>query len=215
MRNVRPLAPMTRFALPLAACLSALSTAPPARADSQITVGLTIGAAGVGEPPARQQPLAAPQREFWGGTDFHLGLRSEWLFGRSRNSDFGVGPYVEILTHGFDEVQFGGGASGLIPVIDPFPLVLSFGAYGRKADDGYPVTPGLATQLFWGSRSYNFHGRYVLALGLVGQFRYGFGDNKETSIVVGAQIDVVAFSLPFLFLVNATRGGSRATDPVK
>src|SRR5262249_40369729 len=87
-----------------------------ARADVQGTAGRTIGAAGVGM-----------DRKIWDKTVFHMGLHADVLFGRSRTTDFGLGPYVELLTHGLDEVQFGGGVSGLLPVLDPFPLVLSVG----------------------------------------------------------------------------------------
>ena len=72
-----------------------------------------------------------------------------------------------------------------------------------------------APELFWGTRSYNFHSNYGLSAGLLGEFRYGLGDSRETSIVIAAQIDVVAISLPFLFLINAIRGGSKDAAPVK
>jgi hypothetical protein len=155
------------------------------------------------------------ERKIWDETVFHLGLRSDVLFGRSSTSDFGIGPYVEVSTHAFDEVQFGGGVSVLLPVIDYLPVVVSAGAYGRKGDDDFGVEPGLTGQLFWGSRSYNFHARYVMSIGLIGQMRYGLGESRETSIVIGAHLDVVAMSLPFLFLINAFRGGSSDTRNVE
>ncbi len=137
-----------------AAALGLLAHGTPARADPQVSVGLTIGAAGEGL-----------DYQFWKRrTAFHLGLHGDVLFGRRSTTDFGVGPYVEIMTHAFDEVQFGGGVSGLMPVIDSFPIVLSAGAYGRKGPEGFGVEPGVAGELFWGARSYNFHSRYA-ALG--------------------------------------------------
>jgi len=54
-----------------------------------------------------------------------------------------------------------------------------------------------------------------MTAGLIGQMRYGLGASKETSIVVGAQIDLVILSLPALFVINAIRGGSKDTDPVR
>lgn len=175
-----------------------------AQADPQASVGLTLGAAGVGL-----------DRKIWTGTDFHFGLHGDVLFGRSTPRDFGVGPYLEVLTHGFDEIQFGGGLSTLFPVLDPFPIVASVGAYARNGDDAFGLEPGLSGQLFFGSRSYNFHANYVMSAGLMAQLRYGLGASRETSIVVGAQIDLAILGLPLVFLVNAARGGSQATAPVR
>ncbi len=175
-----------------------------ARAEPQASVGLTVGAAGVGY-----------NRQIWDTTAFHLGVRGDVLFGRSSTRDFGIGPYAEVLTHAFNEIQFGGGVSGLIPVLDPFPLVLSVGAYGRKGDDAFSLEPGLTSALFFGSRSYNFHANYVMSVGLLAQMRYGLGPSKETSIVVGAQLDAMALALPFVFLFNALRGPSSETAPVR
>ncbi|MRG94573.1 hypothetical protein [Polyangium spumosum] len=173
-----------------------------ARAEPQGTAGLTIGVAGRGF-----------DRRIWDQTVFHLGLRGDVLFGRSKVTDFGFGPYAEVATHAFDEVQLGAGFSTLFPVLQALPIVASVGGYGRYAPlQG--VEPGVAGALFWGSRSYNFHANYVMAAGLLAQFRYGLGPSRETSIVVSAQLDLVALSLPFQILVNAFRG-SPATRPVK
>jgi hypothetical protein len=176
----------------------------PATAEPQATAGLTLGVAGSGV-----------HRELWSTTELHLGLRGDVLFGRSQNSDFGLGPYAEVLTLAFDEIQFGGGVSVLLPIFDYLPVVVSAGAYGRRGDDNFGLEPGLTGQLFWGSRSYNYHANYVLTGGLIGQMRYGLGPSRETSIVVGAQLDIVILSLPALFVINAIRGGSSDTDPVR
>ena len=181
-----------------------LASSAAAHADPQASVGLTVGAAGAGL-----------NRSIWQSTAFHLGIHGDVLFGRERNADFGIGPYAELLTNGFDEIQFGGGVSGLLPILDTFPLVLSVGGYGRAATGGFGLEPGLAAELFFGSRSYNFHAPYVMTAGLIGQMRYGLGPSRETSIVVGAQIDFAILSLPFVFLINAVRGGSPETDPVR
>ena len=179
-------------------------TAAPARAEPQASVGVTVGAAGEGL-----------DHQIWSErTAFHLGLHGDVLFGRSSTGDFGVGPYVEILSHAFDEVQFGGGVSGLLPILDTCPLVLSAGAYGRKGSDRFGLEPGLAAELFWGSRSYNFNSRYVLSGGLLTQMRYGLGPSHETSVVVAAQVDLGLLVLPVLFLVTAARGGSPETAPL-
>lgn len=175
----------------------------PARAEPQGNAGLTIGAAGRGY-----------ERRIWDETAFHLGVHGDLLFGRGAAGDFGVGPYVELFTHAFDEVQFGGGASLLVPVIEFLPVVVSGGVYGRHGDDAYGLEPGFTGQLFWGSRSYNFHANYAMAWGLVGQLRVGVGDSRETAIVIAAQLDLAAMALPFIFLIEAARGGSHDTDPV-
>jgi hypothetical protein len=180
-----------------------------ARADPQPTVGLTAGVAGTGY-----------DRHLWSSTAFHLGLHGDVMLGRSNNDDFGVGPYLEVLTNGFREIQFGGGISGLLPVTHSVPLVVSLGAYGRKGFDplplaSFPLEPGLTAQLFAGSRSYNYHADYEMTAGLMVQMRYGLGASRETSIVLGAQVDLAILSLPFAFLINAIRGGSPATAPVQ
>jgi hypothetical protein len=187
-----------------AALTALLLHAADARAEPQGNAALTIGVAGRGY-----------DREIWDETAFHLGVHGDLMLFREGASDFGVGPYVEVFTHAFDEVQFGGGASVLLPVTDFAPIVLSAGAYGRHGDDAFGLEPGFAGQLFWGSRSYNFHANYVMAAGLLGQFRMGVGDSRETSIIMAAHLDLAAMALPFIFLVEAARGGSRDTDPVE
>lgn len=194
----------TRAVVALAGALSVALHAAGAHADPQATVGLTLGAAGAGL-----------NRSIWQTTAFHLGIHGDVLFGRERNSDFGIGPYAEVLTNGFDEIQFGGGLSGLLPILDTFPLVVSAGAYGRQATGGYGLEPGIAGELFFGSRSFNFHAPYVMTAGLIGQMRYGLGPSRETSIIVGAQLDFAILTLPFVFLINAARGGSSETAPVR
>ena len=193
----------TPRALPAILAIALQLAAPNARADPQTTVGITIGPAG-----------RAFQHNFWDQTVLHLGARGDVLFGRSNVSSFGFGPYAEVATHAFDELQFGGGGTALLPIIDGFPLVASVGPYGRFTPTA-GIEPGIASSLFWGFRSFNHHGRYNMAGGLLAQFRYGLGASGETSIVIGAQLDVVALSLPAQLLINAIRGGSSETRPVK
>jgi len=195
---------MARLLAALLVVPALLAAAAPARAEPQGTAGLTVGAAGVGV-----------DRALWDATVFHLGLRGDVLFGRDANADFGVGPYAELLTHAFDELQLGGGASVLLPVLDSFPIVLSGGLYGKLGDDGFGFEPGVTGALFWGSRSYNFHARYVMSAGLLAEMRVGLGDSKETSVVVGAQLDLALMSIPVVFLINAVRGDSPEAAPVR
>jgi hypothetical protein len=118
------------------------------------------------------------------------------LFGRSRNADAAVGPYVDFTTAGFEDVRLGGGASLLLPANPYLPLVLSAGGYARKDDPGWE--PGVAGWLFLGSRSYNFHSSYGIAAGLLAGVQYGLGDSKETAIVISLQIDGQLLLIPFL-----------------
>lgn len=187
----------------LAGFLLTLGSAAKATATPQGTAALTLGAAGTGE-----------NRAIWDKTVFHLGFRGDLLLGRAKNTDFGIGPYAEMGTFGFNDFQIGGGVSALFPIIDPLPLVLSFGGYGRASND-WGVEPGLTGQLFWGSRSFNYHASYVMTAGLLTELRYGLGSSKETAILLGAQLDLAAMSLPFIFLAEAIRGGSTETAPVR
>jgi len=175
-----------------------------ANADPQGNAGLTLGVAGVGESGA-----------IGDHAEFHLGARGDILFARDQPSDFGLGPYAEIGTLGFDELHVGGGLSALLPVHPTFPIVLSGGAYGRYGDDGFGFEPGIAGSLFWGTRSYNFHTDYVMAAGLLVSYRASMGDSGQSALVVGAQLDAVVLSLPFVMLFDLIRGPSdeaRASD---
>ncbi len=192
-----------RQALASLVALPLVLTSIPSRADPQTTTGLTIGATGRGA-----------NHKFWDKTAFHLGVRSDVLFGRSNVTNFGFGPYAEFMTNAFDDAQLGVGGVALLPIIDGFPIVMSAGAYGRYSLR-YGIEPGVAGSIFWGARSFNYNGAYNMAGGLLAQFRYGLGPSGETAIIISAQLDVVALSLPIQFLINAIRGGSPDTRPVK
>ena len=70
---------------------------------------------------------------------------------------------------------------------------------------GFSWEPGLATTLFFGSRSYNFHSWYNLGLGIFVQARYGLGDAKQGELIFGAQIDFALLAYPFIFAYEAIR----------
>ena len=178
---------------PLLNALALAGLAPTtAWAEPQANAGLTLGVAGRGQ-----------ERAVWDQSVFHAGLRGDVLFGRTSSRTIGIGPYAEVLTHAFDEIQFGAGVSTLLPVLDTFPLVLSAGLYGRTGESAYGVNPGVAAALFWGSRSYNFHANYGMAGGLLAEMRLGLGDSRETAVVLAAQIDLALMAMPVVFLVNA------------
>lgn len=164
----------------------------PATAGPQISTGLTVGG-GASELRA-PSPIAA----------FHLGVRGELLFLRKRDGEWALGPYAELVTRNFDTLEVGGGLAVLVPVSELFPLVLSAGPHMR-ASERLGWQPGVATTLFFGSRSFNYHSVYGMAVGLFAQGRFGVGDSKQVDVLGGLQIDLQILALPFLYLVNAFR----------
>lgn len=186
----------------VAAC--AIGVPRSAHADPQGNVGLTIGGGAVGA-----------EGRFWDHAEFHMGLHGDVMFARDDPWDFGVGPYLEIGTFAFDEFQFGGGPTFHIPVHETWPLVASLGAFGRIGDDDFGLEPGLAAGLFWGSRSYNFHGDYIMAAGLSVGFRQVLGESRESTLLVAAHIDLLALGIPFVLLINALRGPTAEAEPLR
>jgi hypothetical protein len=167
----------------------------PAAAEPQLTTALTLGVAGRGD-----------RASLWSSTRLAAGVRGELLLGRDKDAAFGVGPYVEALTtSSFSDVQLGGGAALLIPVHSYLPLVLSAGAYaGHQRPWGWE--PGLAAELFWGTRGYNYHSLYALSAGVFAGGRYALGDSKEVTLVAGGRLDLELIAIPFIFIWSAIRG---------
>lgn len=181
-------------------------------APPQFGLGVTVGAAGV-----------AQEGRLWDETVMHLGARGDVLFGRDGPKGFGAGPYLEVLTHDFGELQAGGGASLLLPLTELFPIVLSAGGYlripwqddaGPLAGKSHGVEPGVAGTLFFGTRSFNFHNAYEITVGVLGQARFGLGESRETSFVVAAQLDLAALWVPVVFIVNGLQESPEA-QPLK
>ena len=134
---------------------------------------------------------------------FHLGGRADVLFLRARGSDMALGPYLDVATSSFRNLDAGGGAEWLVPMVaDEFPFVLSAGAFFRNGD-GRAWTPGVEGSLFFGSRSYNFHSVYGLAAGLFAQTRWVPSSPASVDLVFGVQIDAELIALPFLFVYEA------------
>jgi hypothetical protein len=176
---------------------SAIAAARSAQASPQLSSTLVIGAAGNGD-----------RSHLWSSTDLAAGLRGELLFGRGRDADFGIGPYVETLTTtGFSDVQLGAGATFLVPVHPYLPLTLSLGGYAGHRE-GIGWQPGLAGELFWGSHGYNYESFYALSAGIFTGVRYGVGDAHDVSLLVGARLDLEIVTLPFILAYNAIRGGN-------
>jgi hypothetical protein len=136
----------------------------------------------------------------WKTTRPCLALAADLLLGRERNGDFAVGPFVEVSTAGFWDVRLGGGASVLFPVHDDFPLVASAGLFAHELRSA-----ALGGTLFWGARSYNFHGKYGLALGVYAGATVDLDARRETLVVLGADVDAFFLAAPFLLLADAVR----------
>ncbi|MEZ4443492.1 MAG: hypothetical protein R3B72_30755 [Polyangiaceae bacterium] len=168
---------------------------PVAQAEPQANAGLIIGGAAAGTDGG-----------FFDRPEFHLGLRGDVIFGRTNPWSFGVGPYAEVGTFAFDELSVGTGASVHLPIHDSLPFVLSAGPFIRYGDDDFGVEPGISTSLFWGSRSYNFHESYIMAVGISVGYRATFTESKESALVIAAQLDLALLGLPVVALVNLIRG---------
>jgi hypothetical protein len=178
-----------RAAAALLPALAALAWAPGASASPEGRAGARASLCGVGD-----------DGRLWRRTRPCFAVTGDLLFGRERNGDFAFGPFLELSTAGFWDARFGGGGSLLIPVHDTFPLIASAGVFAHELR-----AAALGGTLFFGPRSYNFHGRYGLAFGLFAGASVDLGDRRETLVVVGADIDAFFLAAPFLLLHNALR----------
>lgn len=186
-----------RFRATAIVALGLGAVASDAHAEPQVNTGLIVGGAAAGVDGG-----------FFEQPEFVLGVKGDVMFLRDDPWDFGIGPYAELGTLAFDELQFGGGASVHLPIHETFPLVASVGPYARYGDDDFGLEPGVATALFWGSRSYNFHENYIMALGLSVGYRASFGESKESALLVTAHLDLALMGLPFVALVGLIAGPS-------
>ncbi len=164
-----------------------------ALADPQASVGLTLG--GVVE------NVIGPSGA---GGALHLGGRGSILFLRNRGADMAIGPYLDIATSGFQNLDLGAGAEWLIPVRDDLPVVLSAGGFLRDGD-ARSWAPGMEGTVFFGSRSYNFHSWYGLAAGLFAQSRWVPSSPATLDMVFGVQIDGELLALPSILLYQMLR----------
>jgi hypothetical protein len=160
-------------------------------ADPQASVGLTIGAAA--------ESVVGPAAT---AAAFHLGGRGSLLLLRNRGADMAIGPYVDVATENFHDVDLGGGAEWLLPVRDDLPVVLSAGAFLRDGE-GRAWSPGMEGTVFFGSRSYNFHSWYGLAAGIFAQARWVPAAPETMDLVFGLQIDGELLALPWIFIYEA------------
>jgi len=130
----------------------------------------------------------------WQKTGFCGSFRGDLLFGRDRNLDYALGPYLTFGTATFSDVRFGGGLSVLLPTLEgDFPIVLSAGALSRNGTD-----LRLSGEAFVGLRSHNFHGSYTMASGIVLGGDSVLSGGQGNTLYVGLQIDGLWLALPFI-----------------
>ncbi|MCC6525371.1 MAG: hypothetical protein IT373_22145 [Polyangiaceae bacterium] len=196
----------------LAALLATVAVATSARAAPQGNASVTIGGAAVGD-----------EGRFWDHAEFHLGLRGDVMLLREGPTDFGLGPYLELGTLGFDTLDAGGGLSVHLPVDDMLPLVASVGAYARlgatpedDAPDYFGAEPGIAASVFWGTRSYNYDADYVVTwVGLLVGYRQSFGPAKESALFLAAQFDLTLIGTPLVLLGQLAAGPSAEAETIE
>lgn len=172
----------------------------PAVAALVISFAGTANATPQGHVALRTSVCGAGDDSLWQETRWCNGVAGDLLFGRSRNRDFGLGPYVEISSAGFWDARYGGGLSALFPVTSDLPLVLSLGAFGHETD-----SLALGSTLFFGLRSHNFHGSYNFATGFVASGYRDLGGEHSTLVTVGLELDALLLAMPFLFLAGELR----------
>ena len=164
-----------------------------AQAAPQANAGLRAGVCG-----------ASTDSIGWPSTCFYGGGQADVILGRQSSRDFGVGPYGQIATADFADLRLGGGASVHVPIDPTFPLVLSGGGVLQAADGGWH--PGLGVQLFLGGRSYNYHGPYVMAPGIVVGLDYGLDSRRERLLSVALHLDAQLLALPAIAIASWLRG---------
>jgi hypothetical protein len=151
-----------------------------------------------GHVAARTSVCGVGSDAVWEETRFCGGVTGDLLFGRKRNGDFGLGPFAEVTTAGFWDARYGGGLSALAPVMSDFPLVLSLGVFGHETQ-----SVALGAQVFFGLRSYNFHGNYNLAAGAVLAAYRDLAADRATLVTLGLELDAVVLAMPFLLAAGA------------
>ena len=177
-------------ALSLMGAASVVAGERPAAGEPQASAGVTVGAVFPG--------VVGPR----GPVGLHLGGRADVLLLRGGDHDMGVGPYVDVATSEFHDVDVGGGVEWLVPITEDVPVVASAGVLARNGG-GRSWAPGAEGTLFVGSRSYNFHSWYGLAVGFFAQGRWIPESPATFDVIGGVQIDAELLAMPFLFLYTA------------
>jgi hypothetical protein len=139
----------------------------------------------------------------WEKTRTNLGLRFESVWFRSGPKEFGLGPFVEARTASFGHADYGAGLIALLPVDQTFPIWFGGGAFARREDAAFHG--GYNAFLAWGGRSYNHHGSYGMAFGLLFDARIHRGPVPGVDLVLTASIDLEGLAIPFLYGISSLR----------
>lgn len=126
------------------------------------------------------------------------GLHGDVLFLRERERDVGFGPSLSLGTAAFDDLRVNAGLSVLLPTWEDFPLVLEAGPHLRNLDE-----VGAFGSLFFGFRSFTFHGHYEMASGLYVTGEKVFGSSGASALSLGVRVDGLWLAIPFIFAANA------------
>ena len=139
----------------------------------------------------------------WDRTRLNLGVRFESIWFRESPKQFGIGPYVEARTASFGHADYGVGLIALLPVDETFPIWFGGGAFARREDAAF--ASGYNAFLAWGGRSFNHHGSYAMAYGLLFDARVHRGPVPGVDFVLTASIDLQAFAYPLLYGISLLR----------
>lgn len=159
----------------------------------QWNASLGAGLAGYGE-----------KGDLWRDTRFAGNLRADFLFGRTSNASFGLGPTTFLGFSTYSELNLGAGAQLLLPVHEYLPITLGAGLYGVNRQD-QKTRPGGFVSLGWGLRSFNYHSSYSMAGGLLLEARRDLSESPVTTWMASLQLDAAVLVLPAIFVVNAFR----------
>lgn len=160
-----------------------------AEAGVEVTTALTVG----GGARVVQMEGAASTAGL-----FTMALRADMLFGRAGPRHFAAGPFLSLRTDGFWNFAPALGASLLLPLTEPCPLVISAGGVLRV--DGMGVAGGVLERLWFGARSYNYHSVYALAIGVFVESRQFFDQGGTVDVVGGVDLDLEVFAIPLMAL---------------
>jgi hypothetical protein len=162
-----------------------------ARAAVQNSASGQLGVVGVGG------------EKVWDKTRVNMGLRFESIWFREGPKDFGIGPYVEARTASFGHGDYGAGLVALLPTDQTFPIWFGGGAFARREDAAFWA--GYNGFVAIGGRSFNHHGSYGMAYGLMFDARYHRGPVPGVDLVLTASIDLQAFAYPLLYGIALLR----------
>jgi hypothetical protein len=143
-------------------------------------------------------PAGGYHRDTWG---FDSSVVGAAMFGDWRRSSLELGPRLEVGTWSFETIRLALGPSAHLAVE---PLSLGLAAHLGYTHDRHGSALGVGARMLLGLRPYNHYGEYTATGGvLVGIDQWFAGG---TSFLIGAELDAMWFSLPFLALRELFRG---------